>query len=449
MSSTRFDSAGLLAELSHLSAVGRYWIAYSGGCDSHVLLHAMASLVERLDASLQAVHVHHGLSPAADDWLRHCQAVCRQLGVPLHLLKVDALPQNGEGPEAAAREARYTAISTLIRAGDCLLTAHHLDDQAETLLLQLLRGSGPHGLAAMPARAPFAAGMLARPLLAFRRAALMAYAREQGLSWVDDPSNHDTAIRRNFLRHEILPRLERLWPAAIVSIARSAEHCADAAVLLDVQAADDLQQVQGGEPGQIVISRLLMLAEARQRNVIRYWCRSLGFPVPRAAHLARIQQDILHSAGDRQPLVNWRGTEIRRYRERIYIMKPLPAFDPGLVLSWDMRSGLNLPSGGSLEIETGRVGGLDHNTCRRAKVTVRFRQGGEHCLPAGQRQRKSLKKLLQEAGIPPWQRECLPLVYFDDQLAAVAGLWVCQPFQAGESQKGIKLCYRPDSETGN
>ncbi len=288
--------------------------------------------------------------------------------------------------------------------------------------------------------------MLLRPLLAFRRAALKAYAREQGLTWVDDPSNFDIGIRRNFLRHEILPRLGRVWPGAMVSMARSAEHCAEAAALLDVQAADDLRRVQGGELNQLIISSLLMLAEARQRNVIRYWCRNLGFPVPRTAHLTRIQQDILHSAGDRQPLVNWQSTEIRRYRERIYIMKPLTAFDSGVVLSWDMRSGLNLPSGGgSLEIDTSRTGGFDRNVCRRAKVTVRFRQGGEYCLPVGHRQRKSLKKLFQEAGIPPWQRERLPLVYFDDQLAAIADLWICQPFQAGDAQTGISLCYRPGS----
>jgi len=439
-----FDPRKLLAVLSRLPAGGRYWVAYSGGCDSHVLLHAMASLAEGLETAVQAVHVHHGLSAAADQWAHHCQTVCRQLSVPLHLLQVDAAPQAGESPEAAARAARYEAIAPLIQTQDCLLTAHHLDDQAETLLLQLLRGGGPHGLAAMSVCSPFAAGILARPLLDFSRSALLVYAREQALSWVDDPSNFDTDIRRNFLRHEIFPRLAKIWPATALAIARSAQHCAEAAALLDSQAVEDLHQVRGPQDCQLVISRLVLLSDARQRNVIRYWCRSLGFSIPQTVHLQHIRQDILHSAADRQPLVNWPGAEIRRYRDLMYLMKPLTAFDPKSVLHWDMQSALSLPAGGgSLEAVSSEAGGLDRGTCRRMRLTVRFRQGGEHCLPVGHRQQKSLKKLLQEAGIPPWQRNCLPLLYVDDQLAAIADLWVCQPFQSDDGQAGLRLRYHP------
>jgi tRNA(Ile)-lysidine synthase len=208
-----FSPLRLADELRALPDVDRLWVAYSGGLDSHVLLHALVSQFAPAALRLQAVHVDHGLASDAAAWARHCQRVCAALGVPLRRIRVNARPSKGESPEAAAREARYGALRSLLRGRECLLTAHHQDDQAETVLLQLLRGAGVRGLAAMPRLMPFGAGWLARPLLQWPREALCAYARRQHLDWVEDASNHDKGIDRNLLRQEVIPVLRRRWPA--------------------------------------------------------------------------------------------------------------------------------------------------------------------------------------------------------------------------------------------
>ena len=230
---TLFSPENLGAILQDFPAVARFWLAYSGGCDSHVLVHAAAQLravvAERI---FHVVHVDHGLQTASAEWARHCAAVCEELALPFTLLRVDARGSLGESPEAAARHARYRALASLMQAGDCLLTAHHQDDQAETLLLQLLRGGGPHGLAAMPALSPFAAGMHARPMLTFSREELRRYAQRHALQWIDDPSNADSGFDRNYLRNSVMPVLRERWPAVARVLARGAGHQAEAAQLL-------------------------------------------------------------------------------------------------------------------------------------------------------------------------------------------------------------------------
>ncbi len=424
--------------LAQLPPARCYRVAYSGGRDSHVLLHAMASLREDIDSDLSAIHVNHGLNPEAGRWASHCQAVCDQLSVPLDVLQVDARPRGGESPEAAARHARYQAFSNLIARDDCLLTAHHLDDQAETLLLQLLRGSGPHGLAGMPAYSQFSLGIHARPLLSFRHSGLGAYAEEHGLEWIEDPSNHDTGFRRNFIRREIFPALVSQWPAAAETLSRSAAHCAESAMLLDNLAASDLQRVRGVQPHQLDVNQLIALDGARQRNVIRYWIRSMGFPLPRQAHLERIQQDVLNAMQDRMPLVRWEDVEIRRYRNTIYIMSPLMQFDHQTVLPWSLHTSLQLPVDlGVLETGNAENVGIKASVCAQGSISVRFRQGGEICRPAGHAHATTLKKLFQEQGIPPWQRDRIPLIYAGDQLVAVAGVCVCEPFTADVGVPGV------------
>ncbi|MFQ5487832.1 MAG: tRNA lysidine(34) synthetase TilS [Gammaproteobacteria bacterium] len=442
---TPFTLSNFSAILQELPAAHRYWVAYSGGRDSHVLLHALAALRERLPGELCAVHVDHGLSPDAPRWAAHCRVVCKGLGVPLRVLESDARPRRGESPEAAARRVRYQAFAGLMAEHDCLLTAHHQDDQAETLLLQLLRGSGPHGLAAMPRQSAFAAGSHVRPLLDFSRASLAAYARDAALQWVEDESNFDTGIRRNFLRHQLFPLLETLWPAAAATLARSAAHCAEAASLLDALAEADLASVAGPAPRQLSVSALRDLEVARRRNVLRYWCRGLGLPLPRTAHLQRIEQDLLGAGADRMPVLRWEGVEMRRYRDGLYAQPAARAFDRTQVLSWDPRRPLLLPGGnGVLVARTVSGSGLSHEACRQGRLTVRFRQGGERCA-MDDGHHHSLKKLLQEHGIPPWERERLPLIYVGDELAAVAGIWVCGAYRAGSGEAGWLIEWRRES----
>ncbi len=437
----RFTPQKLLGALEQLPPARRYLVAYSGGLDSHVLVHSLASVRDHLQVDeLHAVHVDHGLSPSAGEWRRHCTAVCGALGIPCHVLRVDARPAAGESPEAAARKARYDAIATLLREGDALLTAHHQDDQAETVLLQLLRGSGPRGLAAMPPWDRFGAGWRGRPLLDFGRGDLRLYAQSERLRWIEDDSNYDTGFERNFLRHEVIPLLRSRWPALGRTLARAATHNAEAAALLDQLAARDLVV----EPdGGVSVTLLKGLEPGRQRNLLRYWIRGAGLPLPDTVHLQRIIDELLPAAADGAPRVAWQGADVRRYRGRIYAMKPLPPHDRSRVLAWGMREPLCLAGGGTLRAlwVTGR--GVKRELCLGSRVTVRFRQGGERCRPAGRGHTRSLKKLLQERGIPPWQRERIPLIHLDGRLAAVADLFVCEPFQAGEGEEGVEFAWQP------
>lgn len=434
-----FSPETLADRLEGLPPVARFWLAYSGGCDSHALLHAAARLQQRgrLPA-IHALHVDHGLQPASASWAQHCATVCAELKIPFTLLQVNAQPDAGESPEAAARHARYRAIAEVMESGDCLLTAHHQDDQAETLLLQLLRGGGPHGLAAMPEVVSFAAGLHARPLLAFSRDDLQRYAQQQALQWIDDPSNVDTGFDRNYLRKAVMPLLRERWPALARVLSRSAAHQAEAAQLLDALAAQDIRQCQE-ESNSLRISALLLLDEARQRNVLRYWLKGMGFKLPDTVRLAHLQQDVLHAAPDRSPSVHWESVVVRRYRDRLYALTPEAASDSSMVLPWHIDQPLRLPDGATLSAVPVRGEGVKAALCRHQPITVRYRQGGEECQPAPHAATRPLKKMLQEAGVPPWERERIPLIYVGGQLAAVVGYWMCAPYQASGDEEGIRF----------
>ena len=409
-----------------LSADTTVWVAYSGGCDSHVLLHALAQLQQRQDFELKAIYVNHGLSPNAVNWGDHCRRTSTELDVAFVELKVDARPQDGESPEAAARNARYQAITETLQAGEYLCTAHHQDDQAETLLLQLLRGAGPKGLAGMPQASVLGKATQLRPLLGFSQAQLQAYAEQHDLSWIEDESNSDTGFNRNYLRHEVMPLLRQRWPSADATIARSASNCAEAAELIEVLAEQDYQLVKAEASTELSISKLLEFEKARLKNVLRYWIRLAGLPLPSDKKLQHIISDVLAAAEDKTPLVHWPGAEVRRFNGRLYVMPPLPEFDVSQVIPWhDLTQALALPSGGWLSCETtDQQQAIGLEVLESGQVTVRFRQGGEVCQPAGSAHHKSLKQLFQESDIPPWQRQRVPLVYIGEYLAAVAGLCI-------------------------
>lgn len=421
----------------------RYLIAYSGGMDSHVLLHAMQQLraIHQEAPALAAIHIHHGLHAQADQWAQHCLTVCAALDVPCQVLRVQAQAAIGESPEDAARRARYRALGAQVRPGDCLLTAHHQDDQAETLLLQLLRGSGPVGLAGMPARRAFGAGELVRPLLAVSRAALHDYAQQHALRWVEDDSNAHTGFDRNYLRHEIMPRLRARWPATAAALARSATHCGTAAELLHSVAQQDLPGLRGPDAATLRIEALAALPAARQANVLRVWLHDLYLPTPSTEQL-RIVQTMLHAAIDASPCVRWPGAELHRYRDLLYAMAPLPRHDAGTVLSWDLGAPLQLPQGAGQLRAVCVVGEGLAASVRAQRVTIRYRRGGECCAPAGRGHHHELRKLFQEAGVPPWQRDRIPLVFVDDALAAVIGFWVCEPFLAAPHSAGLRIEWR-------
>ncbi len=419
-----------------------YGIALSGGLDSTVLAHALAVTRERHGKSLLAVHVDHQLQAESGRWTEHCRELAGRFGIEFVAETVAVDSTGSGGLEAAAREARYAVLGRHTHDGDWLLSAHHRNDQAETLLLNLMRGSGPAGLAGIGLLTPFAGGWLARPLIDISRAALEAYAAAQDLRWLEDPSNEDLRFDRNYLRHEVLPVLEQRWPGVVERLARSAELAGDAASMLDELAAIDLQRV-GDRAARIEIEGLLELSDVRQRNLLRYAIRRAGLPVPGAARLATVIDTVLRAREDAQPLVAWQGAEVRRYRGTLYLLaSPDRTPWPTEGRTLDARSMALGPGMGALRLAPGAPRGLSAPIIERG-LSVRMRSGGEEIKPAGQTHTRKLKKLLQDEGVVPWMRDRLPLVFAGEQLVAVADLWLAAD---AVSDPGTAVCWddRPE-----
>ena len=407
-------------------------IAYSGGVDSHVLLH----LCRASGLPVRAVHVHHGLQADADDWDRHCAEICRQLDIPYRCIHVDADPAPGESPEDKARNARYSALENELAENEVLLTAHHQDDQAETFLLQLMRAAGPAGLASMPKLRPFGKGYHARPLLGFSQQMLMSYAEQHHLDWVEDPSNADTGFDRNYMRREVMPVLLRSWPGANEAIARAAELQQDTLEIIDAMAAVDLAAVSTQQADGLSISKLGQLPQARQFNVLRYWINVAGMDKPRRNILQEVITSVLPASEDATPLVLWGSTEIRRYQDTLYVLPAINSHDIHHVYAWDGEQPLYIETlNMEMRLEQTAGRGLPQDIIVRG-LTVRFRQGGEQLRPQGRQHTQSLKKLMQQAGIPPWQRNRIPLIYSDHRLVCVCGYWVADAFSVNADQLG-------------
>jgi tRNA(Ile)-lysidine synthase len=433
----------VLTDQLHLAPATRLILAYSGGLDSHILLHALCQSRRAWRWQMEAVHVDHGLQPASREWAAHCQRTCAALDVPCHVERVAVSQVRALGPEAAARAARYAALATHIKAGDVLLTAHQQNDQAETVLLQLLRGAGVPGLAAMPDIIPFALGRHARPLLAFSRPALHAYARHEKLIWIEDTSNADEHLARNFLRRCVLPRLETRWPQAARSLTRSARHAAQAANLLDELAQADLAACRAEPAGALRVSALLGLSPARQSNLLRFWIGQHSLPLPSEHQLDTLRHQLQHLPRSRHACVRWPGAEVRRYRDVLTAVPATTILPSWPDREWDMAVPLDHPGGWRLCAIPAVGRGLARVRLQGRRVHVQARRGGETCQLPGRGHHHKLKKLLQEAGVPPWDRARLPLVYVDDELAAVGDLWTCEPFAAHRGEEALRLVVEP------
>lgn len=431
-----------LQQTLHFLPPGRtLWVAYSGGLDSHCLLHVLATSADlRTHYSLRALHVHHGLSTHADQWAEHCLHVCRTLAVDCQVLSVTVQAAAGESWEAAARAVRYQVLSAQLGVGDGLLTGHHQEDQAETFLLQLLRGAGPKGLASMAAVMPLGCGYLVRPWLTQNRQDLHVYAETAGLQWIEDDSNADCRYDRNFLRQVILPQLKTRWPSFSATIARSAHHCAVQEQLLQDLAAQDWAQSRGAATHMLKIAALQALSVPRQQHLLRHWLHALQLPMPSTAKLTQMIEHLIPCREDASPCVAWPGAEVRRYREAIYALTPMPAHDPGLSLPWDLAAPLPLPAKLGTVDATQRQGRGLLKVPSDQPVTLRFRQQGERFHPYGRSGSHPLKKLLQAWGIPPWQRDRVPLLYVGEQLAVVIGYAVAREFATtAENEWGYLL----------
>jgi tRNA(Ile)-lysidine synthase len=415
-------------------------VALSGGPDSAALLRATAALGENFRAlPLRALHVDHGLQPAAAEFRAACERLCAELRVPLRVLAIEVAPRAGASIEAAAREARYAALSLQMQPRECLLTAHHREDQAETLLLQALRGAGVKGMSAMPVCRPFGSGWHVRPLLEVARADLKALGDLQPSGCID-PMNQDLRFDRVFLRTAVWPLLTTRWPGAGIALTRAARHMAEAQQLLEIAAGTELGRLRDGDA--LSIPGLRALSPLKRVNAVRLWLREAGAEAPPTARLTEALRQIFDAEADHQPAIVWGGNALRRYRQRLFVTPAEPRRMPDAAQSWIAAEGSSLDLGASLGSLrwSARRGGIAVQRLP-ASVTVRRRDGGETLKPAAAAKTQTLQHLCQALGVLPWMRDALPLVFAGDELIAVADLWVDARWCAAADAPGLGVAW--------
>lgn len=416
------------AWFTRLNYFNKLVVGFSGGLDSSVLLHVLAMHQEDLP-ELVPVHVNHGISENAHLWQTHCEQFCNHLKI--NLITESVHFERSANREEGARIARYNVFSSLMTAQDCLILGHHLDDQAETVLLQLFRGAGIDGLAAMSEVGQLGSGGLARPFLSHRREHLEHYAKVHHLRWIEDESNQDRSYSRNFLRQEVLPLLKKKWPSVVGNLARTAVHCQAAKRNLDALAASDLLLEQPGAitSNALGIEPLKKFSYDRVANILRVWLKKNQVQVPSTATFHRLIDEVIAASPDAAPEVGWGDVVVRRYQQHLYLDKKTATHVPSCI-EW---------SGFPLMLTVGHtqlnlVAKKAHQGLaipQGAKIFIKFRRGGERIFWHGQN--KYLKKLFQEWGVPPWLRDTIPLVYFDNTLAAVVGYAMSDLFYVKES----------------
>ena len=421
----RFSPVSLHAVIqAHLpSAASGLVVAVSGGADSASLLAALAQpgLPRFRDLPLRAVHVDHALQPAAVGLREACETLCRRLGVPLTVISVAVVAAHGASIEEAARDARYLGLGRELRVGECLLTAHHAEDQAETVLLQLLRGAGLKGLCAMPVCRPWSRGWHLRPLLDVAQRDLRAFGAAAGVAALADPMNFDTRFDRAHLRLKIWPLIEERWPGAAVALSRTSRHLAEAQGLLDRTASLAVGRLRDGTA--LSVTGLRALSRPERMNVVRHWLRASGATPPPSARLAEALRQIIAADPDHLPSIRWEQHALRRYRDRLYLTAAQPPVigKPG---EWHIAAGaaLNLGSGLGTLHWVPQTGGLDRARLPDS-LMVRRRLGGERLKPAPRARTQPVQHLCQTAGVVPWMRDALPMLCAGDDLVAVGDLW--------------------------
>jgi tRNA(Ile)-lysidine synthase len=444
----------------------------SGGIDSVVLLDVLQRLRGPLGVRLSAVHVNHQLSSDAVRWSAFCRRICRARGVPFRSVTV-TVPR-GDNLEAKARAARYEVFAR--QPCDYIVLAQHQDDQVETLLLQLLRGAGVKGLAAMPLVRAEGGGRRAggttvrnartdspslnphpsslkgapsilRPLLDVTRVEIETYATARGLRWVEDESNLDVHFQRNFLRHEVLPLIATRFPGYRATVARAVRHLAECAILLDELAASDGAQAFDG--ATLAAAALTRLSPPRARNLLRYFLAARGAAMPNVGRLDEALRQALTAKQDAQVLVDLGGHELRRFERRLYVVTSRTAPRGEYVLHWRGERTVALPEfGGVLSMAPSRGAGLSLERLRRHPVSIRARLGGERLRPDHRRPRRTLKNLMQEARIPPWERERLPLVFCGSDLVWAPLIGVDSAYRAAPGERAVFPIWRPSGGTG-
>lgn len=421
----------------------------SGGVDSIVLLDLLALLSRQMQFTLSAVHVNHGISHNANAWSHFCCRLCYTYGISISVAYLKVSKQPGLSLEAVAREKRYQVFSRLHTTGATefntsgyLVLAQHQDDQAETVLLQLLRGAGVRGLSAMPrvrkqsvATAPY----ILRPLLDVSRSSIESYAAQRQLQWVHDESNDCTHYSRNFLRHEVLPVIRRKYPNYSQTLQRTSQHMAEASQLLDELAKSDAQRYMAD--GKLAFAAMRELSDPRAKNLLRYLLWQQNIRLPSTIRLEELLRQLQNAESDTRLHVKLGTHEVRVYRGDIFIL-PIPLYNrkppKDLAYAWQDEPSLVLNElGGTISFKRSCGQGLSHEKLKQAPVFIRLRKGGETFKPDCKRPRRSLKNLLQEASIPPWTRYTLPLLFCGEKLAWVPGIGMDCEFQAMPDENGV------------
>ena len=430
----RFNAQGLAAALTALPSSQCYWVGYSGGADSTALLTALFELKESLNINIMALHVNHGLHPASNQWQDHCERYCKSLGIHLETRRISPEPQSGEGLEAEARRLRYRIVAELLGSNEIFLTAHHLNDQAETLLLNLMRGSGVDGLAGMPKNRSLGNGQLARPLLEFRMESLKEYLVERGINWIEDPSNANMDYDRNFIRHELITAIEKRWPGANEQLANSAVLCREASTVLGKWAQNKLES-------SLPHLQVLDLSHINGRDeefrmLIRQWLRMNRAPSLPGKRLVELCEQSAHASSQSRLSIEWQGWEIRQYRHCLWLQEPnhpTPLIDN----SWKEPTRLRLGT------NSGTIEFTGSGKLPRAELTVRARSGGDSLLMPGPCRRK-VKDLLRESGFPPWLRAFVPVVAAGDEVLAVGDLFLSVQLQDWQASEHTRLIWQPE-----
>ncbi len=419
-------------------------LGLSGGVDSVVLLHLLAQISPQFSWRLSALHVHHGISSHADSWAEFCTELCAKYSIPLQVVHVDIKPLRSMGTEAAARQLRHAALAS--QPVDFIALAHHRDDQTETLLLQLLRGAGVRGASAMPLlKSRLHAPSLLRPLLDVARSELEAYAHEHELQWVEDDSNKDVSYPRNFLRHQVLPVLQQRFPAYRTTLARTVRHFAEAAELLDELAAQDANGAitsSAIDDERLSVVALRQFSRVRGKNLLRHFLVKRGAPIPDSSRMDEMLRQLCEAGEGAQIRITWQDWQLRCYRDQAYVMPVLlPAIAFAIV--WQGEAELTLPaSHGALHFERVTGQGLSLAKLQNNIVMVRPRQGSASIQLAYARPRQSLRNLLQQQSMPPWQRELLPLLYLGDELVCVPGVANAADYVALASEEGVLVSWQ-------
>jgi len=406
--------------------------------DSVVLLHVVKECLAG-GGALRALHVNHGLQADSDEWEEFCRDLCRGWDVPFSVRTV-AVPESGASPENRARIARYDAFSEALAPGECLLLAHHLDDQMETMLLRLSRGAGTRGLSGIPARRKLGEGMVVRPLLRCPREALADYAKAHDLRWTEDASNRNTDFDRNFCRHEILPAIERRWPDFRREWERSRKLIADSQELLTELAELDLERCAGTTKHRLRLDALRQLSAPRLHNALRHWIEKAIHSPADPGKLRSLPHQLIAPDQATNAAIDFHSHQVRRFNNELYLVPNLPLIDPEIRLTWNPSCGpvLQLPNNGSLHAIPTPDNGLAGKPYQ-----IRYRQGGETCRLA-KRPTKTLKKILNESHIEPWLRNRLPLLFDGSDLAAIPGIGITQTVT---TQPGYRIEWRGPFET--